>query len=165
MKHYVYVLMNEYGIVEYVGQTNNTNTRMRNHMGKQTYTNTGIVHNGKFNGRTDLTIEVVKEFDKRKDALNYEGELKMQLGFEWTEKTGRSKAGKITSDNGFLALQRELQKQKISAYCKYTQNHMGTYSSQSECAKELGLQQGMISECLLGKRKSTKGYTFKRETK
>ena len=35
------------------------------------------------------------------------------------------------------------------------------FESQSDCARQLNLSQGNISNCLLGKRKSYKGYMFK----
>ena len=40
---------------------------------------------------------------------------------------------------------------------------IGKYESITEAAKSLGLSAGKVSECVNGKRKSTKGYTFKGE--
>jgi predicted GIY-YIG superfamily endonuclease len=167
MKHSVYVLMNEYGIVEYVGETNDKINRMRNHK----------TPTGNFTERTDLTMEVIKQFDNRKEARTYEGELKLQLGFEWTERTGASKAGKIGGkiggkiagrkavESGRLASYRELQKQSINVYHKDTNEFIGTFESIGECARTLHIQQSNISACLNNRLPHTGGYTFKRETK
>jgi predicted GIY-YIG superfamily endonuclease len=143
MKHKVYVLLNEYGVVEYVGYSKNPKQRFNVHKTKA-HPKSGT---GKFNGRTDITIEIVKEFDTKKEAELYEGELKLQLGFEWTEKTRAKKCGEATNI-------------PIFAYDKVTGNYVGSYSSQHECARSLGLWVQHINGCLKGRIKSTGGYIF-----
>jgi predicted GIY-YIG superfamily endonuclease len=165
MKHYVYVLMNEYGTVEYVGYSKNLKQRFDNHTkSKPEYRN----GNGKFYGRTDLIMEVIKEFPTKKEAEEYEGELKLQLGFEWTEKTRNSKAGKIGGKiggrknigNGIIHAETP-----ISTYGKDTGEYVGTYPSMKECARQLNLYTQNIYHFFNGRYKQTGGYTFKKETK
>jgi predicted GIY-YIG superfamily endonuclease len=168
--YYVYVLMNEYGIVEYIGETQYINRRYREHT---------KLKSGKFHGRTDLKLEVVKEFSTRKEALKYEGELKLALGFEWTEKTCGIKSGKLAVDSGQwatfrqiglkLGLQRaaqrnkELYSQPFFVYRKDSGEFVGEYESQNEAARQLGLKQGAINNVLCCRRNSHAGYTFKRK--
>ena len=184
MKYYVYTLMNQYGAVEYVGQTYNTDKRMQAHT---------KFNDGKFYGRTDLTLELVKEFDNRRDAMKYEGELKLALNMEWTEKTGAIKGGTIGGRKGGLIGGRKhiesghIQKLGrkavesgrlkmigkvaaenaslcLSAYRK-DGTYIGTYPSQAECARQLGINTTHIAACFNGRLKSIHGYTFKRELK
>jgi predicted GIY-YIG superfamily endonuclease len=152
MKHYVYVLMNEYGVVEYVGCTKRLDRRLYEHT-KCTPTNIGM---GKFHGRTDLILEIVKEFDTRNEAEAYEGELKLQLGFEWTEQTYVIKGARKT---------KELYGQPVLAYIKATGKFVGEYESQNGAARQLGVNVSRINRVLSGKFKQAGGYTFKRKTK
>ena len=145
MKHYVYVLMNEYGIVEYVGCSKNIKDRFKFHTKWKP-----SLRNGKFYKRTDLELIIVKEFDSRKKAEEYEGQLKLSLGFEWVESTKANKA-------------HQARKIVISAYHKDTLEYIGTYNSMIECARKLNLSQGNITSFFNGKKKSVNGYTFKKE--
>lgn len=83
--YYVYELVNQEGKVEYIGETKRLKGRFKQHHSTQ----------GKFNGRTDLKIKVIKEFNTRKEAREFEGEHKIKNGFEWTEYTKNIKGGKI----------------------------------------------------------------------
>ena len=160
-KYCVYVLMNDAGIIEYVGETFDTVQRMRCHR---------TTKGRKFCGRKDLTLEVVKEFDNRDDAKEYEGELKLQLGFEWTEKTTIQKNGKIQGrknvESGHILKcnqrMKELYSQPIVAYRKDTYELVGEFTSLNEAAKLLGVHVGNIAHVLSGKYKQTGGYTFKK---
>ena len=91
-RYYVYELVNLMGSVEYVGQTVNPERRFYAHTKEKPRNGCG---NGKFYNRQDLTIHIVKSFQTKEEALAFEGELKLSYGFEWTEKTCVSKAGKI----------------------------------------------------------------------
>jgi len=157
MKYYVYVLMNGYGIVEYVGYSKNLKQRIYDHT--QRNPKWGL-HNGKFYGRTDITMEVIKKFDTKKEARDYEGELKIQLGFEWTERTCGIKGGKIGGPKT-----KELYSKPILAYRKDTGKFVGQFPSQREAARQLGVHVENIRNVLSGKYKQTAGYTFKKENK
>ena len=52
---------------------------------------------------------------------------------------------------------------KVSAYDKKTGAYKGTWYSQSEAARQLGLDQPSISACILGKIKTSGGYIWKEE--
>ena len=82
--HSVYELINTLGSIEYVGVTNNPPYRFWQHTKRYP----------QFLGRTDVVMHIVKKFDNRSEALMYEGELKLEYGMEWTEKTGAIKGGK-----------------------------------------------------------------------
>jgi hypothetical protein len=102
MKTYkVYELINSIGKVEWIGETSRElKQRFHEHVNKKP-TSSGI---GKFYGRTDLIINQVNSFDNRKDALEFEGKLKLQHGLEWTERTrgisGGTTQGKINGKIG-----------------------------------------------------------------
>jgi predicted GIY-YIG superfamily endonuclease len=161
--HYVYVMMNEYGTVEYVGETQNIKRRFKQHTSSS----------GRFANRKDLKIEIVKQFAYRKEAREYEGELKLQLGFEWTEKTssinGGKIGGKITGkrnvESGHLASIRLKQRKSkpIFVYRKDTGELVGEFTSQRDAARQLGLCVGHLNEVLSNKRTHTGGYTFKKK--
>jgi predicted GIY-YIG superfamily endonuclease len=158
MKHYVYILMNEYGAVEYVGYTKNPKQRMKDHIKHKPYgLQTG---KGLFYGRTDLTLEVVKQFNTRGEAEAYEGELKLQFGFVWNERIRTLKGSK----NGAV-ISAEIKRIPISVYDKDTGDYIATYNSQKDCCNSLNLTRSSVSQCITGKLKSTGGYIFKREQK
>jgi len=90
-KYYVYELVNQQGYVEDVGETYTPDIRMKQHT-KLKPTSSGI---GKWYGRDDLIMNIVKEFDNRTDALKLEGQLKLVHGIEWTERIRSSKGGSI----------------------------------------------------------------------
>lgn len=138
--HYVYVLMNQYGIVEYVGETQNIKKRFKEH----------TCNSGRFANRKDLKIEIVKQFAHRKEAREHEGELKLRLGFEWTEKIRAKKCKEVTNI-------------PIFAYTKDTGELVGEFTSQRDAARQLGLCVGHLNAVLSNKRTHTGGYTFKKK--
>jgi predicted GIY-YIG superfamily endonuclease len=158
--YYVYVLMNEYGIVEYVGETQNPNDRISKHKTKPHKNKYGDSFAcGKFYGRDDIKMEIVKDFKTKDEAKEFEGQLKIELGFEWTERTRGRNAVNIQH----LAKQRELRKQTLLSYRKDTGEFIGEFSSQNEAAMALGVYQANIGLVLSNKRTHTGGYTFKRK--
>lgn len=70
-KYYVYELYNQMGTIEYVGETVNPKGRLKVHK----------CIAGKFHKRNDIRMYIVKDFDNRKDAYNYQCELQIQYGF------------------------------------------------------------------------------------
>jgi predicted GIY-YIG superfamily endonuclease len=80
--HYVYRLLDQLGDTKYVGYTKYPNTRLQQHT-KELPDNTGF--RGKFYGQ-DLSIEILGTFNTKAEALVYEGEMKHQYGFDWTER-------------------------------------------------------------------------------
>ena len=70
---HVYVLVNSNGIVEYVGETINPKQRLRNHTKKKA---------GKFYGRTDISMHVVKLCDNKKTAFNAQCLLQNNYGLQ-----------------------------------------------------------------------------------
>jgi len=83
MKTYkVYEIINSMGTVEYVGETfRSLESRMYDHKRKP------VGNNGKFYGRNDVMIYQVAEFNNRADAKALEGQLKIEYGLEWTERS------------------------------------------------------------------------------
>lgn len=75
MKYYVYELINLLGTIEYVGESKNPHQRFNSH----TKVRPGKAM-GKFYGRQDLILNIVKEFTNRKDAYAYQCELQSQYG-------------------------------------------------------------------------------------
>jgi predicted GIY-YIG superfamily endonuclease len=170
MKHYVYVLINEAGTVEYVGRTKNPKRRMSKHKGKPHMNKSGTSFAcGGFHGRDDISMEIVKEFGTEDEAKAFEGQLKLELGFEWTERTRGIKGGKVGGkiqgrnnvESGHLDRVRT-PKQPVLAYRKDTGEFVGEFPSQQEAARGLGVRAGNIHKVLSGRIKQAGGYTFKR---
>ena len=132
----VYLLRNtNTGEVEYVGCSQNPKRRLYQHTRVKPIYSKG---EGKFYGRTDLEIVVVKEFENKGDALRYEGKLKLQYGFEWTEEWRCPKPLKI--------------------YSYKTNELIGVYDSLINACNELNVSKGNLSEVVNGIKKQTKGY-------
>jgi predicted GIY-YIG superfamily endonuclease len=107
-KYYVYEIRNSLGIVEYVGETANPKERFGRHVWRRPcLTKKGNVSNGVggFYGRTDVSLNIVKEFDNRKDAFNYQCELQKEYGFKTdSEKQADKFRGKVHSDETKLKM-------------------------------------------------------------
>jgi predicted GIY-YIG superfamily endonuclease len=138
----VYLLRNtNSGEVEYVGCTENTKRRFRKHIkDKPVYRN----GDGKFYGRTDLELVEVKEFTDKKEAHLYEGKLKTQYGFEWTEKRSLPK--------------------EFYVFEYKTKKLVGKYDSYYSAFKDLGFNNGNMCQVISGKRNQTNGYYGRYET-
>ena len=142
-KYYVYELINSLGTVEYVGCTYRPKYRFNQHTKRKP-----SLGHGKFYGRQDLTMHIVKEFHIRKEAFLFEGELKLSHGMEWTEK------GKTNIP--------------ITAWDYLTGDFIGQWDSMKETAIALTklkghkIVDGNISQIINGKRNHTAGMTFKR---
>jgi hypothetical protein len=79
-------------------------------------------------------------------------------------KEGGKAAGKLNLLNGHMERMRELtnyNKKDILAYDRFTNELIGEYESLSQCGRELQLRVPKISECVNGKRKWHRNYTFK----
>ena len=70
MKKYVYELVNLMGTVEHVGETLYPKKRLSDHCGK----------NGKFYGRQDISMHIVKEFNNKQEAWDYQCKLQKEYG-------------------------------------------------------------------------------------
>ena len=89
MKHFVYELFNSQGEVEYVGETGNPNQRFYSHTKKKA---------GKFYGRTDISMRIVKDFDNKKEAFYFQCNLQKEHNLETDiEKRGNPMIGKTHS--------------------------------------------------------------------
>jgi predicted GIY-YIG superfamily endonuclease len=141
-KHYVYELINLYGTIEDVGETTRLKTRMCEHTKKKPGHG-----NGKFYGRQDLIMNVVAEFDTRKEALELEGKLKLEYGIPWSERERGMVGGKTNN-------------KEVLVY-KIDGSYIGEYTSVTEASLKLNLSAGNISRVCKGQLNHTKGYTFK----
>ena len=76
-KWYVYEIVNLMGTVEYVGETINTKRRWSQHKCK-------VVSNGQgtFRNRSDVFMNIVNQFDNRRDALDKQYELQIEYGLK-----------------------------------------------------------------------------------
>jgi hypothetical protein len=108
-------------------------------------------------------MHIVKTFDKKKDALLLEGELKLSYGMEWVEQIRGIKMGK-TGLGGKAT--KEKYSQAIIAYDYKTGHYIGEYPSLMEASRMLTIikgskvNNGNISKVLNGNRNHTAGWTF-----
>ena len=70
---YLYALINEAGVVEYVGETKSTRWRMYDHCKRK---------RGRFYGRTDLTLEVLSEHECRFESYRVQCEWQNHFGLK-----------------------------------------------------------------------------------
>lgn len=139
----VYQLVNKNGKIEYIGHTKNPHSRLHNHIDK----------NGRFAGRTDLSLEIVKSgFRKKNRAFEYECKIQKQLGFE----TDREKWSRNMKE-----VQKKTTEQKRMPIAQYdlNGNFIKKYPSILSAEKELKIT--TVWNVVNGVQKSTKGFIFK----
>lgn len=155
-KFYVYELVNSLGVVEYVGETTNPKNRFYNHTKRKQYNGNG---NGKFYGRTDITLSVVNEFDNKKDAFNYQCELQKRYGFQ-TDADKKIQTGKNVGNIGYK-ISCVVRRKPIIAINIKTGEKIN-FVSIAEAARQLNTTSGNITKILNPNdyRKSACGYRF-----
>jgi predicted GIY-YIG superfamily endonuclease len=72
MKYKVYKLVNSKNEIEYIGETMNPEDRYNVHKSTQ----------GKFYKRNDIEMIIIKSFNSKKQAFNYQCKLQIQYGFK-----------------------------------------------------------------------------------
>jgi hypothetical protein len=159
-KWYVYELVNLMGTIEDVGRTYRPERRFYDHTKRKP--TEGISGVGKYYGRQDLLMNIVAEFDTKKEANLYEGELKLSYGMEWIERETGVKLGKKygTPERGKeMGL---LNGKPILVY-KKDGTFVGEYKSASEFARILQIKPNYVLRVVDSKgiRKSVKGYIIK----
>ena len=124
---HLYELRNTDNQVEYVGVSSNTNFRLYQH----TKCKPNGTSNGKFYGRTDLTLYTIETYLTRKEAMQAETLHKVQLGFEPTELNNVTLQGKLNGKaNGKLTCKLTLLEAQEAKNLYATGNH--TYKILSE---------------------------------
>jgi predicted GIY-YIG superfamily endonuclease len=142
----VYQLVNGNGKIEYIGHTKNPHSRLHNHVDK----------NGRFAGRKDLRLEVIKSgFKKKSRAFDYECKLQKKFGWE-SDKEKSSRLCKSIQKMGT-----ECRKISVAAY-KTTGEFLGIFPTILETARSFDLHTNLVWKVLNNKQKSTKGYIFKK---
>jgi predicted GIY-YIG superfamily endonuclease len=147
-KWYVYIIVNQKNEIEYVGCTYNAKKRFVKHIKTKPINKFGRKNygSGKFYGRDDIRMEITKEFNTRREAFDYEADLKTYYGFEITERRG-SKLMPLMS---------------VKAYCSKTGKELGIYPSISEAARQCNVGFRSVSSSIKGRVKVVdKKYTFK----
>ena len=132
----VYLLRNkDTKEVEYVGCSQNPKRRLYQHTRVKPIYSKG---EGKFYGRTNLELVPVKEFTDKMEAYHYEGKLKKQYGFEWTESIANSI--------------------EVEIFDFKTKKSVGTFTSINQAAIKLNINYGNLGSVMRGKRKHANGY-------
>ena len=140
-KWYVYEIVNLMGTVEYVGETINPKERLANHKSKHKGNGTG-----KFYGRNDIFMNIVKEFDSKSDAFNYQCELQKEYGF--------------VSDRNKHACNTAYRSPNTILQFDLNGNFIKEFPSLCNAAKELSIAKQLIRAVIVGNQKKTHGYTF-----
>jgi predicted GIY-YIG superfamily endonuclease len=148
-KWYVYELVNLMGTVEYVGETIEPNKRLYNHK----------CNSGKFSNRNDIFMNIVKEFDNRKEAWYYQCELQNEYGLI-SDRDKNIKNNKLGFNKGGDSVKRS-----ILCYSKCKSNFIGKFSSLTDAANKLKISVGNIGNVLSGRYKQTNGYYFEYKNK
>ena len=132
------------GTVEHVGETDNLRVRFNAHRGKD----------GNFYNRQDVIMNVVKEFNTKKEAWWYQVELQTYYGLE----TDREKNIRAAKRGAIIGGKKP---QPVLVYSYYTGEFIGEYPSQNQAERSLGISNGRVSIVVSGRYKHAKGYTFK----
>lgn len=74
---YVYILKNESGFVEYVGQTSRPKRREYEHFRRKYRPNAG---HGRFYGRDDLHFIIVDQYSSKEESYKRQEDLQIQYG-------------------------------------------------------------------------------------
>ena len=148
-KWYVYELINLMGTVEYVGESYRPDVRYNAHVKWL---------GGKFYGRGDIFMNIVKEFDKKTDAYHYQCLLQNQYGIE----SDRDKNAKNGKKYGYLGgvPGRNSTKRAIICYTKCKTKIIGEYDALIDAANDLDISVGNIHNVLSGRYNQTNGYYF-----
>jgi hypothetical protein len=134
------------GTIEHVGETDNTKRRWKQHVKDKPYE---YSKNGKFYRRQDIVMNIVKEFDNKKDARRLETQLKLEYGLPTTERDRDRKNGLKNSE-------------PVVVY-KTDGTFVGEYYSAIECSRVLDLHQASVARVVLGKQKTAEGYVIKKK--
>ena len=162
--YHVYTLVNAKNEIEYIGCSVNLQKRYSHHVHERPTNNSG---HGMFYKRKDLKINCIKSFIEKKDALKFEGELKIQNGFEWTERGNRNgKRG--GGDIEFMKMIAQMgvntapnnHRIKLIMYDYSTKAEIGEFNSITEVSKKFNLNAGNVSRVLNKKVNHTGGYYF-----
>ena len=97
--HYVYQIIDNSGKILHIGKTMDLERRFAQHTKWKGY---GDSSAGLFYGRTNIKLEIVKEFNDKKECTKFEGEYKIQNGFIWTEKEQWKDFGRKSVESGHL---------------------------------------------------------------
>jgi predicted GIY-YIG superfamily endonuclease len=141
-KKYVYELINLMGTIEYVGETNRPEKRFYEHTKLKYKSDCGV---GKFYGRQDLIMNIVKEFDDTKSCFRYETELKIYYGLIPSEHINRRQNGIKSSSKPVIVT--NIKTGEVKEF----------YGLQNACLN-LGLNLGEAGRVARGGRTHHKGY-------
>ena len=112
-KYYVYEIVNLMGTVEHVGETTMPKQRWYNHKGV----------NGKFYKRADVFMNIINEFDNRKDA--YEHQCILQK--EYNLITDKEHFNNFKSSGGKVQGKINISKTNTCPHCGLSSNGWGIY--------------------------------------
>jgi len=151
-KVFVYKIVNLNGDVEYIGETVNPKRRYYEHVRAK----------GKFAWRKDIKLVLIKEFNNKHDAYNYQCDLQIQYGFKTDKEIHLSNRKISNSEARELAINAIKLKRSIPILMLdyYTGNLIKEYKSTNDAAKELGINSGSICMALKSKSKKYKQYKF-----
>ena len=157
--NYVYKIINNNNIVEYIGETKMPKTRFRLHKTK----------NNLFEGRDDVRMELVKSFKTRKEAYDYQCELQEQYGFV-TDKEKNNYATSVMNnpiynkDKSIGAKKAGLIAKETGQIQKLGKSMLGIPKTIQHCNNlriaQLNLPSETCPYCGLSSRKNMKRYHF-----
>ncbi len=151
---YVYELVNSNNQVEYVGETTMPEKRLNLHK-----CNSNGSGKGKFYGRNDITMRILKKFNSKPEAFEYQCQLQSQYGLE-TDKDKLRKNSKKGSISG-----RNITKKSILCYSKCKTKFIKEYEAIMDASRDLKISNGNIGNVLSGKSKQTHGFYFEYKNK
>jgi predicted GIY-YIG superfamily endonuclease len=145
---YVYKLVDSDDVILYIGETFDIKNRLKTHKGVQ----------GKFHNRTDVNLIIIKTFQSKKEAFDYQLKLQKENGFETDlEKLQRSALkGSVVKNNRLK--ETGMFRRPVKCYDYKTKQLVAEFDSTRKAGKILNVKN--IDKVLSGKQSRAGAYYF-----
>ena len=139
--YYVYQIVDNSGKILHIGKTMDLERRFAQHTRWKGYgdSSAGLFY------KQDVKLEIVKTFNNKKDATLYEGEYKLQNGFEWTEKEQWKDFGRKSVESGHLKRVRTGPNGINNQLVQCPDGHITNHSWKGRYCEKHGLD---VNECI-----------------
>ena len=147
-KYYVYKIVDENNKTLYIGETFDIENRLKTHKGVQ----------GKFHNRNDIKLIIIKTFQYKKEAFDYQLQLQKENGFETDLEKLINSAHKGYEVRMERYNKTGLFKRAVKCYDYKTKQLVAEFDSTRKAGKVLNVKN--IDKVLNGTYKHVGGYYF-----